>query len=89
LESHCQIASLTCQGSLDDLNFSQTQSSVIPEESASGLHSVANVPATLYAQHGTKVMMIAEKGKKKGETTLHFKCNYYVSRIFATRIFLY
>jgi hypothetical protein len=57
LESHCQISSLTCQGSLDDLNFSQTQSSVIPEESASGLHSVANVPATLYAQHGTKVMM--------------------------------
>jgi hypothetical protein len=39
-------------------------------------------PATLYALHGTKLMIVAEKGKKKGETILHFKCNYCKEKYF-------
>jgi len=53
LDSHFQIASLTCQGSLDDLNFSQTQSSVIPEESASRLHSAVNVEQQILDRYTT------------------------------------
>ena len=33
-------------------------------------------PATLYSNHGTKVMLLVKKGKLKGREIHHFKCSY-------------
>lgn len=41
-----------------------------------------NLPVALYSLHGTKVMIVAEKGKKKGQKILHFQCNYCREKYF-------
>ncbi len=66
-----------CKDHLDNhysVDISQSQSSVIPEESASGVHSV--IKSSDIMNHCTKVQLEIKKGKNKGNISMHFKCNY-------------
>ena len=60
-----------CKDHLDNhysVDISQSQSSVIPEESASGVHSV--IKSSDIMNHCTKVQLEIKKGKNKGNISM-------------------